>query len=865
MAVREGMVIMRIYKCRTNHIDTPLGYGMERAVVSWISESEQSKKQIGAQIVVALDSDMKQIIYQSNPEENPDSTGVELPIELKPRTVYYWTVKVWGDGGNSAVSEVNSFETGKREEELLGSWITVPWREKKNAPYVRKIFSAVGPVKKARLYVAGLGVYWLEINGKRVGEEYFAPGCTAVDRWVQIYTYDVTDYLQEGENVLGFLMGNGWAKGRMGAEPSVHTRSYINDYFLKAELRLEYADGKEQILTTDNSWKCTLSPILADDFYDGEVFDSRIKISDWSMASCCDATWQNMVYINMVPLGKLEDRLSLPVLIKEMLKPKEILHTPKGELVLDMGQNMTGWIRMHVHETADTKIKLTYGEILQNDCFYRENLRTARAEYVYISDGTEQVVEPHFSFYGFRYVKVEGMSEPLEPNDFIGCVVYSDLSETGEIETSDPRINRLFLNTKWSQKDNFLDVPTDCPQRDERMGWTGDAQVFCKTACYNMETYAFYTKYLHDLWREQQKNQGMVSHVVPSFLTYPSHESSFWQGGSCVWGDAAVIMPWTMYLHYGDLEILRRQYDSMKAWVDWIAGSHVNEDGLWADGFHFGDWLSLDAPDPGSCRGGTDRTYIASAYLKNSSELLAKAAMVLGKTTDAVYYQKISDQAKEGIRKTYYAKDGNVLEKTQTAHVLALAMNLAEEEHRPVVAKGLFELLKETDMHLRTGFVGTPFLCKVLSEAGYSDVAYELLFKDDYPSWLYEVDMGATTIWERWNSVLPDGSISGTGMNSLNHYAYGSISQWMYENMCGLTLKEAGFKSFYINPEYTERFSFVNMKYESPKGTIEIRWEQEGKDQYKLYVKVPFDTTAYVAIPGKKGEIRELDSGEFWM
>ena len=843
----------------------PVGFAMDSAIVSWIAESTTSQKQARAQIIVALDKEMKEVIYSSDPLASPDSTGTKLPLELKPRTEYYWTVQVWGDGGDSAISKVNYFETGKREEELLGSWIAVPWREKKNAPYVRKGFYLENSVKNARLYIAGLGLYWLEVNGKRVGEEYFAPGCTAVDRWIQIYTYDVTEFLQSGDNVLGILMGNGWAKGRMGASPSVHTRSYINDYFLKAELRLELEDGREWILTTDNTWKCTPSPILEDDFYDGEVFDARAAIPDWSLPSCNDADWAHMVYINIVPLGQPEDRLSLPIVIKETRKPQEILRTPKGELVLDMGQNMTGWVRLRVQEPAGTKVRLSYGEILQDDCFYRDNLRTARAEYVYFSDGSEQIVEPHFAFYGFRYVKVEGLREPLNPDDFTGCVVYSDLEETGWIETSDARINRLFLNAKWSQKDNFLDVPTDCPQRDERMGWTGDAQVFCKTACYNMDTYSFYTKYLHDLWREQQKNQGMVSHVVPSFLTYPSHESTFWQGGSCVWGDAAVIMPWTLYQHYGDISILERQYDSMKAWIDWIVRTHVNSDGLWATGFHFGDWLSLDTPDPNSCYGGTDKIYIASAYLKYSSELVAKAAQTLGCTEDAAYYHQISERTKTAMQNTYFTREGNCTIQTQTANILALAFELTETEKRPIIAADLITLLKQKEMHLQTGFVGTPFLCKVLSEQGYRKEAYELLFKEDFPSWLYEVNMGATTIWERWNSVLPDGKISGTGMNSLNHYAYGSIAQWMYENICGLTLKDIGFKIFYVKPEFTEKFTYVHMQYLSPKGKIEIKWERDAEDKYKLFVKVPFDTTAIVQLPDTSGKLHILTAGEHYL
>ena len=860
----------------------PIGFAMEHATVSWVAESDASKEQVRAQITVALDREMQHVIYTSNPDESSNSTGVKLPIHLKPRTEYYWTVKVWGDVGDFAESDVNYFETGKREETLDGEWITPPWSDYSISPYIRKRFEAKN-VKKARLYMTGLGLYHPEVNGQKVGNEYLAPGCTGVDRLVQIYTYDITDMLNDGSNVLGVMMGNGWAKGRFGASSRYHRYQtpFIDRYLLKAELRLTFDDGSENVITTDESWKCAPAPVIADSIYDGEVFDERKSITGWSCASCSDDAWDSakiVAVINRgegvelaekasngetVKIGKLEDRLSLPIVVKETRKPIEVIHTPVGETVLDMGQNMTGWIRMRIHEPAGTEIRLSHGEILQDGCFYNENLRTAKAEYVYISDGTEQVVEPHFTFYGFRYVKIEGNTKPVNIDDFTGCVVYSDLDETGYITTSDERINRLFLNTKWSQKDNFLDLPTDCPQRDERMGWTGDAQMFCKTASYNMDTYAFYRKYLRDIWVEQKEQDGMVGHVAPSFFKDLSKVGEFWKGGSCGWGDASVIIPWTLYEHYGDIAILEECYLSMKMWIDWIVRTNLGPTGLWEYGFKLGDWLALDGdPNLGDDRfGGTDTTFVASAYLKYSSGLVANAAHELGLYEDETYYKQLSERTKKAIQDTYYTKDGDSKIKTQTAHIIAIAMDLVEPELQGKIAEGLVELLKKNDMHLNTGFVGTPFFCKVLSKTGYSREAYELLFQTGFPSWLYEVDMGATTIWERWNSVLPDGTISGTGMNSLNHYAYGSITQWMYENICGLVLKEAGFKEFYVTPEFTDRFAYVDMQYDSPKGKIVIKWERK-EEEYQLYVKVPFDTKALVKMPNTDGEIIVLTAGE---
>jgi len=874
---------MKIINCAVNHMHSPVGYAMDQAVVTWIAESDVSQRQLRAQIKVALDAAMQGVVYASDPDANPDSTGTALPFALRPRTVYYWTVQVWGDQGDTAISEVNTFETGKREEPFAGAWITTPWENKKISPYIRKTISLPCGVRKARLYIIGLGLFLAEINGKRVGDEYFAPGCTAVDRWNQIHTYDVTDHLHSGGNVLGVIMGDGWAKGRFGAayhmedvetyvdtylmEDSQRTKmeqgkTYLNTYLLKAELRIELEDGTEQVIVTDDSWKCAPSPVVEDSIYDGEVYDENRAIADWSCATCCDDAWDTMCIVDDPNVGPAEDRLSLSVRIKETLKPVALIHTPAGETVLDMGQNMTGWVKVRVHEPAGTRIRLQHGEILQNGCFYNDNLRAAKAEYVYISNGTEQYVQPHFTYFGFRYVKIEGICDP-KLEDFLGCVVYSDVEETGWFTTSDARINRLFENTKWSQKDNFLDVPTDCPQRDERMGWTGDAQVFCKTGSYNMETYAFYTKYLHDLWREQEKNHGMVSHVIPTVIRDSYEESGFWQGGACVWGDSSTIMPWTLYEQYGDRTILERQYDSMKAWVDWILRKGVNEKGIWAEGFQFGDWLALDGNREDDRLGGTDEAFIASVYLKYSSELVSKAARVLGKEDDAVQYAAVSQRTKDAVQKEYYLPDGSCRIRTQTAQLLSLVMDIVPVQNRKKITEDLLELLKERDMHLSTGFAGTPFLCMALSMEGHSDIAYQLLFQSDYPSWLYQVDMGATTIWERWNSVLPDGTMSGTGMNSLNHYTYGSIVRWMYENIAGLTLLEAGFKRFRIQPEFTDRFAHVHMKYRSAKGWIKVKWEKTGDSRYDLHITVPFDTTAVVCLPEGNGAPVELTAGVY--
>lgn len=843
---------MRITSCKTNHIVNPLGYGMEKATISWITEETSSRKQLAAHVIVAKDADFKGIVYDSGKKEELSSLAVDLPISLEPYSRYFWTVKVWGDGGDEAVSEVNWFETGKREETWEATWITPEWEDKNIHPYLRTSFETKGTIKSARAYITGFGLYELEINGIRIGEERLTPYCNSYDAWVQYQTYDITEVLKVGNNAVGVMLANGWAKGPFGTFGDMNT-PYIDSFALLCELRITMEDGSVQVVGSNTDWKCKQSPIVEDSIYDGEYYDANMEIRDWSQSEFNDSDWHKTKEFIPTGLGKVTDRLSLPVLVKETIKPLELIHTPAGEQVLDMGQNMVGWLRIRIHESKGTRIKITHGEVLQEDNFYRENLRNAKAEYIYVSDGTEQIVEPHTTFYGFRYAKLEGFTQPINIEDFTGCVVYSDLEETGKIETSDTKVNRLFLNALWGQKGNFLDVPTDCPQRDERMGWTGDAEVFSGTASFNMDTYAFYTKFMHDVYEDQKFYDGMVASTIPTFSKVKNTDSGFISGGACAWGDCATVIPWEVYLHFGDKTILENQYASMKAWVDWIR-KQDQKDGdrkLWMVGFQFGDWLALDGPVEGGVMGGTDHGLLASAYYRLSTNILSKAAKVLGHTEDAVFYGTLSEQIKSAIQDEFFSKNGRSTILTQTAHVVALHFDLIEPEVRGRVLRDLQTLLKMNGMHLKTGFVGTPYLCRVLSDHGDADSAYKLFFQEDYPSWLYEVIMGATTIWERWNSIMPDGKISGTGMNSLNHYAYGSIVEWMYRNMCGINpLEEApGFQEFIIKPEITGKLFYAKATLRSAMGMIESGWIREEDGTLTVNIVVPFNTNATVLLP----------------
>jgi len=843
-------MIMRLTHLKTCRISNPLGFDIDKPLLSWIAEDTPSKKQVSARVVVSKSGDFSDLIFDSGERSDISGLGFVPELDLEPRTRYFWRVSVTGDAGDSATSETAWFETSKMDEPWAAEWITPDWEDKKIHPYLRKEFRIDEEVESARVYATGLGLYYIEINGKRVGNEYLTPYYNAYDMWTQYQTYDITGMLAKGDNAVGAILGNGWAKGRFGFGDFAENL-YIDRFCFLCEIRIRLKDGRELVFGTDTTWKAFASPVLDSNIYDGETFDANKVESGWSAPGYDCSKWAN-VRAYEYRLGKLTARKSLPVVVKQVLKPREIIRTPAGETVIDVGQNIVGWMRFRVNAPKGAKVSLYHGEILQNGNFYNENLRTAKAEYHYISDGQPAEVEPHFTFYGFRYVKVEGWPGELSLDDFDACCVYSDLDETGRIETSNPLVNRLILNALWSQRDNFLGTPTDCPQRDERMGWTGDAQVFSGTASFNMDTYAFYDKFMYDMYMEQLKTDGCVPNVVPDVITI-KEKGGYPSGGACAWADAAAVIPWTVYLHYGDKHALERQFNSMKAWVDWVerTGVDVKNGGGWLGRFHFGDWLALDGDNPLSPIGGTESAFLAAAYYVYSTSLVSKAAKALGKEDLSRKYDDISKRVLKEIRDEYFTPNGRGALDTQTFYVVSLFMGIAPEEHREKIFGLLKKRLAKDNYHLKTGFIGTPLLCRVLSDNGAPDLAYRLLLNEDLPSWLYEVKMGATTIWERWNSVNPDGMISETGMNSLNHYSYGSIVEWMYRNMCGLRPCEdsPGFKRVLIKPEPDKRFRYAKAEYLSAAGLYRSAWQITDSGELVFEVTVPFDAEALLVLP----------------
>lgn len=843
---------MKIVKLRANHFENPIGCDLSDLSLSWVVEDTEAKKQESAQIIISNSSkfETEALVYDSGNCSEVDSRAFRPGIELKPCACYFWKVKVIGDNGETAESEIASFETGKLSEPWSGVWIT-PDLEKGVHSCIRKTFELNGKIKSARVYASAAGIYEMEINGEKISPEYLLPGYHVYDCWMQYQTFDVTEFLKEGENVIGAILGKGWFSGRFGLGGFEDT--YGDRMALLCDLVITTEDGSQVVIATDESWKSHKSPVSESGIYDGEYYNANFEIADWSKESCDDSNWTGVKPINL-KLGKMEERLSPPIVKHESFKPVEVIYTPKGETVLDFGQNMAGWVEFDVNLPKDSKVLLQYGELLQGGCFYRDNLRSAKAEYEYISNGKAAHVRPHFTFYGFRYVKVEGME--VNSEDFTAYAVYSKMDDIGEIKTSDERVNRLILNAKWGQKSNFLDVPTDCPQRDERMGWTGDTQVFSGTASFFTNTAAFYNKFMKDLREEQKLVDGSVPVIIPRIRNQREVGTGH---GSCGWSDVATILPWTVYLYYGDKSMLEKHYVSMKDWVDYVVREDDADGGkrLWHTGNHIADWLALDNPDPRDIfNGGTDPYYVASAYYYYSVKLTADAAEALGKSEDAAYYRKLQQEIKEAFCREYFTPNGKISVDTQTAHVLALFMDLIPEEHRTRATETLKTKLINKGTHLDTGFIGTTYICRALSSVGANDFAYKLLINDDFPSWLYAVKLGATTIWERWNSVNPDGSISSTGMNSMNHYAHGSVVEWIARDVCGLNpvFENPGFKKAVIKPQPFGYLKNASIRYNSVSGTYVSSWELAEDGSLKYQFEVPFNCEADIILPHAKLE-----------
>lgn len=843
---------MKVTNVCINGIKNPIGYQYDGICCSWNVEETKSTRQEGAKIEVSTDRDFTNIIYTKQGRDLTQS-GEMLELPLTPRTTYYYRVNVWGNCGDVAVSEVMTFETGKMSECWAAEWISAQ-QEDSFHPILRKQFKIEKKVVRARFYGTGVGLFEVRLNGKKVGDEFLMPYVTDYEQGIQIMTLVLDEQIKE-ENTFEIFLGKGWYMGAFGLENK--TENYGSRMAAIGEIHLEYEDGSSELIMTDASWQYRGSDIEESGIYEGEVINRLLweeQENAWKAVEVIADANQDKGTDNLVK-AHLKDRLSLPVLIKEEIPVKEIIMTPAGETVLDMGQNFAGWISFVARLPKGTKVTLDFGEILQGGNFYNKNYRDAKAQFVYISDGREEIVRPHFTFFGFRYVRVSGWVGELKKEDFTGNVVYSDVRRVGYIVTGHSKLNRLYENTVWGEKSNFLDMPTDCPQRSERLGWTGDAQVFAPTASYHMDTRAFFHKFISDLRTEQKLLHGGMPNYLPNF----GHR----EAAGSVWGDIATLLPETLYRFYGNQQEMEQNYPLMKEWVDYIDQTDCARGAtyLFDFGDTFGDWLALDGATPTSFKGSTDDVYISTVYYYRSVQIVRKAAESLGKHEDAEHYAQLEQNIFAAVLREFFTPSGRLAIDTQAAYVIALKFGVYTDREK-LIAQFRQRLQKDCNQ-IKCGFVGAPMLCTVLAEAGLYELAYDFLLKEGFPSWLYSVNLGATTIWERWNSVAEDGTISNTGMNSLNHYAYGSVMEFVYAYAAGIREACPGYRKAVIEPHPDIRISRLACTYESVCGRYVCNWEIQSDGTFTMHVEIPFNATALVTLPESGEEPMELAAGSY--
>lgn len=747
-------------------------------------------------------------------------------LHIEPATRYKFRV------ASNEASEELPFETAV---DFTASMITpsshIP------SPVLARRFVAPTEPCQLRLAVTGLGLYRAFINGKRVGDTYLTPGFNDYGGYLRFDTYDVSELVRPGEeNLIEIHLGNGWYSGRIGIDKPIDASDKVfgSDYL--CALMLYIPDSGQVILQSDEKFTARRSNCLENSIYDGEIRDFRAAVEEKIPCRIAEKVY------NTVPFFGAHIREY------KVLKPTLYI-SPRGERILDFGQNMVGFVRFSGTIPCGTEIRIRHGEVLQDGCFYRDNLRSARAEAIYISDGAPRTYEPYFTYFGFRYALVEG-TDRVEPEDFEGVVISSDVAETCSCHTDSEKINRLICNTAWGRRGNFLDVPTDCPQRDERLGWTADTQVFAATACYQADTYSFYNKYLADLRYDQKTYYGGD---FPMYSPSLRHEAG---SGGAVWADCGTILPYTLYEFFGDLDQLTRHYTMMRDYADVLSERDKSEGGrnLITEFFTFGDWLAQDGVCDQSLKGGTENGYISSIYYYHTLDLVARSAGALGYKEEQKRYSEKALRVRDAILDEYFAPNGRLALDTQTAYVLSLYFGIYRD--RETVKRGFRERLRRDFYKMKTGFTGTPLLLPALFDCGMDEDAYRILFSEECPGWLYAVNLGATTIWERWNSILPDGHISGTNMNSLNHYSYGSVCEAIYSRIAGLCPSSPGWHSALIRPHPNFRMKEISLAYDSPCGRYEVEWRIDTKKgSFELKASVPAGCEATLRLPDGSEEM----------
>jgi alpha-L-rhamnosidase len=827
----------------TENLTNPIGLDVPNPRFSWQLITEMRNVSQSAYEIKITSG--KTNIWNSGKIESDQS--VQVPYAgpaLQSGKKYSWQVRSWDNIGKaSAWSPSATFQMAYLQiSDWKAKWIEPGYTEDtimRPSPLMRKQFTISKTIASATAYITAHGIYEAQINGKRVGDAYMTPGWTAYKKRLQYQVYDVTSMMKTGPNAIGIMLGNGWYRGIIGYQYNINF--YGKDIALLCQVDIVYSDGSKESIITDESWKSSTAEIIYSEIYNGETIDARLEKNGWTSPGYNDAGWSG-VKVAEHPMNVLIATRNELVKKHEIFVPVKIFKTPKGEQVIDFGQNLVGLVQMKVSGKAGDKITLSHAEVLDKaGNFYTENLRAAKAQDTYIlKGGATEVFEPHFTWHGFRYLKIEGYPGEIKPENFTAVALYSDMKPTGSFTSSNPLVNQLQHNIQWGQKGNFLDIPTDCPQRDERLGWTGDAQVFARTAAFNMNVDNFFTKWMLDV--EADQVEGKVPYVLPNVLGAGAVNS-------CGWADVATIVPWNMYLVYGDKQILQQQYNSMKAYVESIRKLAIND--LWNSGFHFGDWLFYSPQDDRDGRAAaTDKYLIAQCFYAHSTQLLINTAKVLGFTEDVASYSQLLKRIKDAFLNEYCTPSGRLISGTQTAYVLALNFDILPEGLRKNAVARLVENVASYENHLTTGFLGTPYLCHVLTRFGYNDLAYKLLLQETYPSWLYPVKSGATTIWERWDGQKPDSTFQDAGMNSFNHYAYGAIGDWMYRVMTGIDTYEdgVGYKHSKIKPYIGGGFTYASASLDTYYGKLSSSWKVDG-NKLSFHVEIPANTTATVFIP----------------
>lgn len=724
-----------------------------------------------------------------------------------------------------------------------------PVEDLDGAPLLRKevvLDQGHGDVTDARLHVSALGVFEATLNGTPVSDDVLSPGWSSYEWRIRYRTYDIAAQLRDS-NVLGVALGNGWYRGRL--TWSGRRALYGDRLGVIGQLEVTFEDGHRQVVGTDETWTAGPSAVVANDIYDGQTIDARRRDDSWTRPGATPNGWAGVEVLDF-DTSLLTPYVGPPVVRQDTLRPVEIWTSPSGRTLVDFGQNLVGWLRVRVRGEAGQQVTVRHAEVLEHDELGVRPLRTAEATDRFVLSGGDDVFEPTLTFHGFRYAEVEGWPGELGADDLEAVVVHSDLRRTGSFECSDPMLNQLHRNVVWGLKGNFLDIPSDCPQRDERLGWTGDIAVFTPTAAFLYDVDGFLRDWLLDLALEQRAADGMVAFVVPDALKYAPAKDFRDPESTAIWSDASVWVPWALWQAYGDREVLEAQYDSMVAHVRRVE-SLLSPSGLWDTGFQFGDWLDPQAPPDKPAAAKADAGVVATACAYRSARLVAKTAALLGRDEDAASFSDLAARVRDAFHKHYVHDDGTIESDAATVYALAIVFDLLEEGGLEAAGQRLSELVAENGYHVATGFAGTPYVCDALSATGHLDDAYRLLLERTCPSWLYPVTMGATTVWERWDSMLPDGTINPGQMTSFNHYALGAVADWMHRTIGGLAPLEPGYDRVLVAPAPGGDLTWATTSLETRHGVVEVRWRRDDDGRVTVETSLPEGVTGVLRLEGR--------------